>query len=151
MKKILYFSLMLGLMGCQQKSPPAFDAAAAQKEIEALNAQFSEKFVKGDSSGVAALYAKDAKFMDAGAPAVVGRAAIQHTMTGFIQAGITKVDFKTTGIWGCDSLLAEEGELQLFIKTQKIAQDKYIVLWKKENGEWKIFRDISNSDLPAKQ
>ena len=69
-------------------------------------------------------------------------------MGGFIKAGITKVDFHTTGICGCDSLVAEEGQLKLYIKEKQVADDKYIVLWKKESGQWKIFRDISNSNLP---
>jgi len=29
------------------------------------------------------------------------------------------------------------------------AGGKYLVLWKKENGKWKLHRDISNSDLPV--
>jgi ketosteroid isomerase-like protein len=31
----------------------------------------------------------------------------------------------------------------------RLCKGKYIVLWKKENGKWKLHRDISNSDLPA--
>jgi ketosteroid isomerase-like protein len=26
---------------------------------------------------------------------------------------------------------------------------KYIVVWKKEDGKWKLHRDLSNSDLPV--
>lgn len=127
---------------------PAFDTVAARKAIDSLNRQFSALFIKNDSAGVADLYTQDAKFMDSGAPAVVGRTAIRSTMAGFMKAGITKVDFQTTGIYGCDSLVAEEGQLKLFIAQHQIADDKYIVLWKKEAGQWKIFRDISNTNTP---
>lgn len=145
-------SVLIGLMGCNQpekSTAKSIDLTSVRKDIDSLNTQFSALFVKGDSVGVANLYTKDAKFMDTGAPAAVGRSAIQTTMAGFMKAGITKVDFKTVDVFGCDSLVAEEGTLKLFIKDQQIADDKYIVLWKKEDGQWKIFRDISNSNLPA--
>lgn len=145
-----FFALCLTLGACSSTTPPqtAFDTVQVKSAIEGLNKRFSELFIKGDSVGVASLYTKDAKFMDAGAPASVGRPAIQSTMAGFMKAGITKVDFHTTAIFGCDSLVAEEGNLQLFVQAQKVADDKYIVLWKKKDGQWKIFRDISNSNLP---
>ncbi len=128
----------------------AFDLTTVKKEIEDSNRQFADLFVKGDSVGVANLYTTDAKFMDAGAPSVVGRPAIQSTMAGFIKSGLTKVDFKTTDVFGCDTLVAEEGLLKLYVKDQTVADEKYIVLWKREDGKWKIFRDISNSNLPAR-
>ena len=34
-------------------------------------------------------------------------------------------------------------------KTGKPKDEKYIVLWKKAAGRWKLFRDIFNSNLPA--
>jgi ketosteroid isomerase-like protein len=30
----------------------------------------------------------------------------------------------------------------------QLDKGKYLVLWKKENGKWKLHRDISNIDLP---
>lgn len=127
-----------------------FDLGAIKKQIDSANASFSAMFAKGDSVGIANLYAQDAKFMDAGAPAVAGRKAIQSLMSGFIRSGASRVDFKSLGVYGCDSLVAEEGELKLYAGAQQLAEDKYIVLWKKEGGQWKIFRDISNSNHPAK-
>ena len=41
--------------------------------------------------------------------------------------------------------------LTLYAGDQAVAEEKYIVLWKKEDGRWKLFRDIFNSNLPAKQ
>jgi ketosteroid isomerase-like protein len=45
-------------------------------------------------------------------------------------------------------MLAEEGEYTFMNNDNKeLDRGKYIVLWKKENGEWKLFRDCYNSDL----
>ena len=44
----------------------------------------------------------------------------------------------------------ETGRYELYDAQNKILdKGKYVVVWKQENGEWKLFRDIFNSDLPA--
>ena len=103
---------------------------------------------KGDSIGLANAYTTDAKFMSAGAPAVVGRANIQKAMADIVKFGITRVDLRLKKVFGTEDLIAEEGELTLFINNDAVAEEKYIVLWKKEDSKWKLFRDIFNSNLP---
>jgi uncharacterized protein (TIGR02246 family) len=161
MKKILQplASLFMGLLiltGCNnadtskmdsaQDAKPIFDLAIAKGEIEEANRNFMELVAKGDSVGLANCYTPDAKFMSAGAPAVVGRANIQSALAGIIKSGITKVDIKTMEVNGSEELIAEEGELTLYVGDQAVANEKYIVLWKKEDGQWKLFRDIFNSN-----
>ena len=34
-------------------------------------------------------------------------------------------------------------------ENKMIDKGKYVVVWKPVNGEWKLFRDIFNSDMPA--
>jgi len=47
-------------------------------------------------------------------------------------------------------MLVSEDEWKLFIKDgTEVDSGKAIVIWKKEDGEWKLFRDIINSDLPV--
>lgn len=104
---------------------------------------------KGDSVGLANSYTTDAKFMSTGAPAVAGRVNIQHAMSDIVKSGITKVDLRLKEVFGTEDLIAEEGELTLYVKNEAVAEEKYIVLWKKEDGKWKLFRDIFNSNLPA--
>jgi len=134
----------------QKDTPPAFDLTAAKQEIEAANRNFMEVLSKGDSVGLANCYTSDAKFMSPNAPAFVGRSNIQTAIAGFINAGITKAELKAVEVWGTADLLAEEGELTLATKDGvQVDKGKYIVLWKKEDGKWKLFRDCVNSDLPV--
>ncbi len=121
---------------------PLFDLAVAKKEIEEANRNFMDLVAKGDSVGLANFYTDDAKFMNAGAPAVIGRANIQTAMSEIIKSGITKVDLRLIDVFGTEDLLAEEGELTLFVNNNVVGEEKYIVLWKKEDGRWKLFRDI---------
>lgn len=133
----------------EKESKTPFDLTVAKKEIEEANREFMNLVAKGDSIGLANSYTADAKFMSAGAPAVVGRKNIQSAMSEIIKSGITKVDLRLKEVFGTEDLIAEEGELTLYVKDKAIAEEKYIVLWKKEDGKWKLFRDIFNSNLPA--
>jgi len=127
---------------------PKFDLGVAKKEIEQANRDFMALVAKGDSVGLANFYTIDAKFMNGGAPAVEGRANIQTAMSEIIKSGITKLDLRSIDVFGTEDLLAEEGELTLFVKNDVVGEEKYTVLWKKEDGRWKLFRDIFNSVLP---
>ncbi|CAN5500699.1 hypothetical protein BH23BAC1_BH23BAC1_25100 [soil metagenome] len=71
----------------------------------------------------------------AGAPAVVGRANIQRAMSDIVKSAITKVDLRLKEVFENKDLIAEEGELILYVKNDAVAEDKYIVLWKKEDGK----------------
>ena len=126
-----------------------FNLTAAKDEIVAANKEFMAFFAAGDSIGLANLYTNDAKFMMTGAPPVVGSKNIQSTLSAIINSGITGVDLRTVDVWGTEDLITEEGELSLFAGEAEVDQGKYLVLWKKEEGKWKLFRDIFNSNLTA--
>lgn len=156
MKKFLFFlttSLLASTLfsSCKDAASekPAFDLVKAKTEIEATNQQTMDAFAKGDSVGIANMYTDDAKLMFTGMPAAEGKAAIQSVFGGIIQSGVTKVELKTGEVWGTEDLLAEEGGVTIFVKDQIVSQEKFIVLWKKVNGQWKVFRDISNPNEPA--
>jgi len=127
----------------------AFDLAKTKQEIEAANQDFMDLVSKGDSVGIANMYATDAKLMGPNEPAVTGKKNIQASFAYLIKAGITKADLKAIDVWGTPEIVTEEGELALFASDgTQIEKGKYIVVWKKEEGKWKIFRDMFNSDLP---
>ncbi|MCZ4408887.1 DUF4440 domain-containing protein [Cryomorphaceae bacterium 1068] len=154
------FTLSIGLQSCEQPTEeveievveeivPEFDLEAAKAEIEEANKNFAALVAAGDSVGLANSYTVDAQFMNSGAPAVKGRAAIQSAMSGIVQSGITAVDIRLEEVYGTEALLAEVGELTLYVGDDAVAEEKYIVLWKKEDGRWKLFRDIFNSNTPT--
>jgi ketosteroid isomerase-like protein len=157
-KAILTGVLMLSLFySCTEKKDSKdevsikteFNLDTVKAEIEEANANFMALVASGDSIGLANAYTIDAKFMGAGAPSVTGRKDIQTAMAGIVNSGITKVDLKLENIYGTEDLIAEEGELTLYVGDMAVAEEKYIVLWKKEDGKWKLFRDIFNSNLPT--
>jgi ketosteroid isomerase-like protein len=128
---------------------PTFNLTTAKAEIVSANKEFMAYFAASDSVGLANLYTQDAKFMNTGSPAVTGRKNIQSAISGIINSGISSANLITIEVWGTEDLITEEGELTLFVEEAEVYQGKYLVLWKKDDGKWKLFRDIFNSNLPA--
>ncbi|MBL4905453.1 MAG: hypothetical protein JKZ00_05490 [Flavobacteriaceae bacterium] len=126
-----------------------FNLATAKTEIEAANMQFMTFYAANDSISLANLYTLDAKFMGDGAPSVTGRKNIQSNLSATMKSGVTSINLKTIDVWGGENLITEEGEASLFVGETEVYNGKYIVLWKKVDGEWKLFRDIFNSNSPA--
>jgi ketosteroid isomerase-like protein len=151
MKKLLLGILVsASLFACtNQETKPAFDLNNAKKEIEAANKEISDLLSKGDSVGAANMYSKEGKLMINNMPSITGKENIASFWSGFTKMG-ADLSLTTIEIWGDENYITEEGLLEIKLKDGKIAdKGKYVVVWKKEDGKWKLHRDLSNSDLPA--
>lgn len=130
-------------------SDKPFDIEKARKEIDEANLEFITLFNRSDSVGLANMFTIDGKSMEPNEPSFNGRSQIQTHYSVVMKAGANKLGLLTTGLWGNENMLAEEGEYTFMSTDDKeLDRGKYIVLWKKENGSWKLFRDCYNSDLP---
>ena len=121
-------------------------ALAQKAEIEAVNAKWVELFNKGDFAGVASLYADDAVVFPPGAPMVKGKAAIEALWRGMAEQmadpKVTTLEVKRLG-----HLAAREiGTLSARTKgpQPKEIAGKYVVVWEKVRGRWKLTADIWN-------
>lgn len=64
-----------------------------------------------------------------------------------IHDSITNPGFVTTGIWGDNNMLIEQGTGYFAHADGKVlSSGRYLLIWKKEDGEWRIFRDTFFSD-----
>ena len=132
-----------------QETKPVFDLKNAKKEIEAADKEICSLLSKGDSVGAANMFSKDGKLMINNMPSITGKVNIASSWGGFTRMGGT-LSLTTLEVWGDENLISEEGLFEIKLKDGKIAdKGKYIVIWKKEDGKWKIHRDLSNTDLPA--
>lgn len=153
MKKILIITLIAtSLFACKSntETKPAFDLVTAKKEIEAANKVLMDVIAKGDSVGTADSYSPDGAVLFNNMPTVKGTENLVKVWSSFINAGVRNIELTTIEVWGDENYITEEGTF--IIKSNEGAQldkGKYLVLWKKVGGKWKLHRDISNSDLPA--
>jgi ketosteroid isomerase-like protein len=129
---------------------PAFDLAAAKTAIDARNVEFGGFVSKMDSVGLAGLYTSDGTLMGPNMPAAKGKAAIQSTFGGMFAAmGPIGITLTAGEVSGTEDMVNEVGVYSMTDKDGKeIDKGKYIVLWKMEDGKWKLHRDIWNSDMP---
>ena len=145
--KVLGSSLIITLifiLGCFQKeNQPTSEnehisLSRLEKEIESKLREFEKNLKNGDSIALGKMYLADAVIM----PSLVGTERIVKNFGSMIRDSITGSNFKTTGLWGNDALLVEEGTgVWSHANGQVVGRGKYLVVWKKEDGEWKILRD----------
>lgn len=132
-----------------EKSASAFDLKQGEASVLQSNQNFMKSFKNEDSISVSNCYTTDAKVLADHSGTVSGRDKILHYISREMNRGITDVDLHTTKVWGDSSILAEEGTYEFSNKDGgRIDKGKYIVLWKQEAGNWKMYRDIRTSDLP---
>ena len=121
-------------------------AVAQKAQIEAVNAKWMELFNKGDFGGIAELYTVDAIAFPPGSAMTRGKAAIGAMWKGLAeQAGNPKVitlEVKRLG----PAAAREIGTFSLTTKgpSPKEISGKYLVVWERVRGQWKLAADIWN-------
>jgi uncharacterized protein (TIGR02246 family) len=131
----------IGVATAQQKNTRA--------SIEQLTQQFVTALKKGDAAAVAALYSADAKVLPPESEIIEGRQAIQKFWQGLIDAGVTEMTLQTQEVQAHGDTAYEVGKYTLTLKGEKPDSGKFVVVWKRENGHWKLHRDIWNTSVPA--
>jgi len=134
-------------------SAAASSAEDVRAAIETANKAFSAALAKGDAAAVAALYTSTAQAMPPGGEAAKGRDAIQKAFEGLVGSGATNLTLTTEEIEAHGDTAHEVGTWTLKGKDgAAVDSGKYVVIWKKEAGQWRLHRDIWNSSAtpPAK-
>jgi ketosteroid isomerase-like protein len=121
-----------------------------QRQIEAANVIFVETFATGDAVALTALYTDDAQVFPTGIDIVSGKKAIEAYWKAGMQAGLGKITLTTLEAEQHGDTAIEVGQAELFdTKGTRLDRAKYIVVWKRVDGVWKLHRDIFNSNLPS--
>jgi uncharacterized protein (TIGR02246 family) len=120
-----------------------------RSQIDAANAQFTAAAAKGDGAGLASLYASDGQVLPAGSDPIKGAQAIQKFWQGALDSGIAGVGLTTVDLFGRGPTATEIGQYELRDKAGKVLDHgKYIVVWRKEGGKWKLLRDMFSTNVP---
>ena len=133
----------------QQKAAGGDEAAIAK-----VRAAYNSAIQAQDAAAIAKLYAEDGTEMPPNAPAAKGRAAIEKYHKDLAQqimihgSTITPTDTRVSGNLACD--IGTYKQQVMSMKTGAIADDhgKYVVILRKEGGNWLIADAIYNSDVP---
>jgi uncharacterized protein (TIGR02246 family) len=114
------------------------------------NQQLMAAFGRRDAAAVAELYAPGAQVLPPHSDFVTGAEAIRQFWQGAMDMGIRQAKLETVEVESTDNTAVEVGRFTLFLEGGKQADaGKYLVVWKKQGGTWKLYRDIWNTSQPA--
>ena len=146
-KITLLISILIALISfttCDQKvaertaESEQVDISIFEKEIEQRIREYENHLRNGDSIALGDMYTEDAEII----PSTVGRENITKVFGRMIRDSITGSSFKTTKLWGNDQLLVEDGTgVWSHENGTVVSNGRYLLVWKKDDGNWKILRD----------
>ena len=67
-------------------------------------------------------------------------------ITAIPSMGIKGITLTSTEFLGTGDVVVESGTYEMSDGTKAVDTGKYMVVWKKENGKYKMYRDIWNSN-----
>lgn len=127
------------------------DPSAEAQKIKELDQQWVQAVGQKDAAATAAFYAEDGRIMPPDAPASVGRDAVQKTWAGFLKLPDLSLTFApdTVAVSGDGTIAYDIGSYDMaYTGDSGPVKDhgKYVVVWVKKQGQWKVMADIFNSD-----
>jgi ketosteroid isomerase-like protein len=150
----LFIPGILLLAACATQPSGDFQAGDAETAIKRHNAAFGAAVKAGSASDLEALYGDTAVLLPPNMPATRGRAAIGQFWGGMLATGAATLELTADDVMQQGDLAVETGRYALVLTPKGATTNvndngKYIVVWRKIGGDWKIVRDIYSSDLPA--
>ena len=143
-------------VACSSNMNSQISSGDAEKAIRASNTRFANAARSGDVPGVIRMYADSAVVMPPNSPPVTGIDEIRRFWTGFLATGRVNATLTTDDVYQSGDLAVERGRYELAITpvngTAPVRDSgKYLVSWRKINGQWHATNDIFNSSLAAPQ
>ena len=120
--------------------------------VAAANESLAAAIARQDPGALAALYTRDAQLLPAGTDPIVGRDAIQGFWQAVMESGIGGASLQTDELEDHGDTAVEVGSYTLQVADgQTVDRGKYLVVWKQEEGQWRLHRDMFHTSQPAAQ
>ena len=133
---------MLHAQDANKLTPVVLNVQNERPIIESRNALYAKYLLDGDSISIAALYASDGKMGCKKGAGILS--AVGSWIRSSIKNDSRHLSFKTITLNSDDDLLIETGLAKAKNDIGELKYSfRYLVVWKKENGVWKLYRDVS--------
>ena len=120
--------------------------AAVRQAIQEADDHFGDLCQRRDAAGLAELYTETATILPPGAEARKGRDAIAAFWRGAFDAGVRNVALEALDVEECGANVAREiGAFKLDAPSGHV-EGKYVMIWKRIEGEWRLDTDIWNTN-----
>ena len=147
MKYLITILPLLLFVGCAQEQGEPEVSPDFVDFTKAAALTWNEAWAAGDANAIANQYAADALLLPPNSDPIEGSAAILEFWTAAIAAapggGITSVEAVSAGAVGVEhGTYVSEGP-----DGEHLDHGKFLVLWRLVDGEWKMHRDMWNSNM----
>jgi len=129
------------------------DMGANEQQIRDLEQQWAQAAAERNLDAIVDLFAPDGRIMPPNAEAAMGHDSVREAWGAILQLPELDFSFAPTSV-----TVAESGDLAYVIGTYQLmfgsederVQDsgKYLDIWEKVDGEWKVMVEMYNSNLP---
>jgi uncharacterized protein (TIGR02246 family) len=115
-------------------------------EIRSANQNFEKNFADRNAKAMASLYTSDGILLPPGAAMQKGTDAIANFWQMVMDLGIKTAHLETVEAEQEGEIAIEMGRYELGgANGQRLDHGKYIVIWKREDGQLKLHKDIWNT------
>ena len=125
----------------------------AADAVRAASARWLDAVGAGDAERVASFYAHDGVFLVPNAPAAKGRTQVHGVWSQLLGAPNLSLAWTPSSVE-----VAQAGDFASEVGTYRLSMDgpagrieddgKYVVVWRKRDGDWQVAADIFNSSRP---
>lgn len=146
---ILVVLLVLSACRAERTSGRQTPEEAAER-IRELDRRWVSLVEEGDAEAIAKLYAEDGSVLPPGSGPVVGRDGIAELWGELVQLPSLTFGPDTIVVSRSVDMAYETGwveaEMPAAEGATRTLRGKYVVVWEKRDGEWKVIADIYNFD-----
>jgi uncharacterized protein (TIGR02246 family) len=149
-KKLAFAVLLVAILG--SNAGFAKDASSDEQAIRALDTAWSHAAQTKDLDKTVSYYADDASMLPPNMPIATGKDAIRAVWTQLLSAPGGSLTFGPAKVVvsGSRDLAYEIGTFQLTANDAQgkpaTSTGKFVVVWQKRAGQWKVVADIFNDD-----
>jgi uncharacterized protein (TIGR02246 family) len=119
-----------------------------REDINQIVAEFESAFAKADATALANFYTDNGMVLPPGSDLVQGTAEIRQLWQELLNQGIKNIKLEVLEVEQLGDTAIEVGKAILYGENDQVVdKGKYMVVWKQQNEQWKIHRDIFNSSL----
>ncbi len=139
-------------MAAQGVTTPPADRAAEEAAIKQADEQFFAAVNAKNAAAAADAYSDDAVYMEPGSPPIAGKEAIRKHLEDFVKLPQLSVSGEATDIKFSDdgSVAYEAGKFSVGYadaKGKAVKEDgKYLLVWRKSDGKWKVVAESNSMD-----
>lgn len=118
--------------------------------IVAANDKFMAVFKTGDAAALANLFTENGQILPPNGDFITGRKAIADIWQSIFDMGVKEIKLDIVELDEQSDTAIEISNFTLYNESgAEVNKGKYIVIWKLQDGQWKMHRDIFNSSMPA--